>query len=179
MCKVIDISSNTFSSATHSFKRSGKISQLWRFLDVLPKGQIILKQILVSLDSSKKRKNIFFCLTVLKTFLEESEDTKSSFKIIWPLPCQKVTFKVKYSHVHNSPPFGLFIYTTICIISLGALLVLSYPASHTNHTSYRKFYFNEFVANVLHDNFWPPRLWRLLEAKNIISRLLETSPNKN
>ena len=36
--------------------------------------------------------------------------------------------------------------------SLGVVWVLSYPASHPNHTSYRKFYFNEFVANVLHDN---------------------------
>ena len=36
--------------------------------------------------------------------------------------------------------------------SLGVLWVLSYPASHPNHTSYRKFYFYEFVANVLRDN---------------------------
>ena len=36
--------------------------------------------------------------------------------------------------------------------SLGVLWVLSYPASHPNHTSDRKFYFNEFVANVLRDN---------------------------
>ena len=36
--------------------------------------------------------------------------------------------------------------------SLGVLRLLSYPASHPNHTSYRKFYFNEFVANVLPDN---------------------------
>ena len=34
--------------------------------------------------------------------------------------------------------------------SLGVLL--SYPASHPNHTSYRKFYFNEFVANALRDS---------------------------
>ena len=37
-----------------------------------------------------------------------------------------------------------------------------------------KVYFNEFVANALRDNtgmiiFDPFRLWRLLEAKNIIS----------
>ena len=38
-----------------------------------------------------------------------------------------------------------------------------------NCTTYRKFDFNEFVANILR-HFWPPRLWRLLEAKNIISR---------
>ena len=34
-----------------------------------------------------------------------------------------------------------------------------------------KVYLNEFVANVLRNNmgiFWPPRLWRLLEAKNVI-----------
>ena len=36
--------------------------------------------------------------------------------------------------------------------SLGVLWVLSYPASHPNHTSYRKFYFYEFFANVLRDN---------------------------
>ena len=43
-----------------------------------------------------------------------------------------------------------------------------------NHTSYTKVYFNEFVANafviLVHANFWPPRLWGLLEAKNIISQ---------
>jgi hypothetical protein len=52
-----------------------------------PKGQIISKRLLVSSDSSKKRTNEigFFCLTVLKNnlfvrFLEESEDTKKSFR---------------------------------------------------------------------------------------------------
>ena len=51
------------------------------------KGQIISKRLLVSSDSSKKRKNkfVFFCLTQLKKnlfvrFLEESEDTKTSFR---------------------------------------------------------------------------------------------------
>ena len=44
--------------------------------------------------------------------------------------------------------------------------------SQKSHTSYRKFNFNEFVANVLCDNMGMIilRLWRLLEAKNIISR---------
>ena len=36
--------------------------------------------------------------------------------------------------------------------SLGVLWVMSYPASNPNHMSYRKFYFYEFVANVLRDN---------------------------
>ena len=52
-----------------------------------PKGQMISKRLLVSSDSSKKRTNEFgfFCLTVLKTnlfvrFLEESENTKKSFR---------------------------------------------------------------------------------------------------
>ena len=36
--------------------------------------------------------------------------------------------------------------------SLGVLWVLSYTASHPNHTSSRKCYFNEFVVNVLRDN---------------------------
>jgi hypothetical protein len=51
------------------------------------KGQIISKRLLVSSDSSKKRTKEFgfFCLTLLKTnlfvrFLEESEDTKTSFR---------------------------------------------------------------------------------------------------
>ena len=52
------------------------------------KGQIISKRLLLSSDSSKIRTNefgFFFCLTVLKTnlfvrFLEESEDTKKSFR---------------------------------------------------------------------------------------------------
>ena len=35
---------------------------------------------------------------------------------------------------------------------IGVLWVLLYPASCPNHTSYRKIYFNEFVANVLCDN---------------------------
>ena len=39
----------------------------------------------------------------------------------------------------------------------------------TNHTSRRKVYFNEFVQILAglwhgHDYFWPPWLWRLLEA---------------
>ena len=43
-----------------------------------------------------------------------------------------------------------------------------------NPTSHTKFYFNEFVANVFRDNMGMiisdlPRLWQLLEAKNIIS----------
>ena len=49
------------------------------------KGKIISKRLLLSSDSSKKRTNKFFCLTVLKTnlffcFLEGSEDTKKSFR---------------------------------------------------------------------------------------------------
>ena len=45
------------------------------------------------------------------------------------------------------------IYLSILLFeSLGVVWVLSYPASRPNHTSYRKFYFNEFVENVLHDN---------------------------
>ena len=44
---------------------------------------------------------------------------------------------------------NLYYYLNQCMY---ILLVLSYPASHPNHTSYRKSYFNEFVANVLPDN---------------------------
>ena len=36
--------------------------------------------------------------------------------------------------------------------SIRVLWVLLYPASRPNHTSYRKFYFYEFVANFLRDN---------------------------
>ena len=57
------------------------------FIKSHTKGQIILKRLLLSLDSSKLRTNEFrfFCRTVLKTnlficFLEESEDTKKSFR---------------------------------------------------------------------------------------------------
>ena len=55
------------------------------------KGQIILKQLLVSSDSSKREgRDSFLLLNNTKNelvccFLEESEDTKSCFKIIWPL----------------------------------------------------------------------------------------------
>ena len=38
-----------------------------------------------------------------------------------------------------------------------------------NHASHTKVHFNECVANVGHNHLGPPRLWRLLEAKNIIS----------
>ena len=52
------------------------------------KGQIISKGLLVSSNFPKKRTNKF--VVVVKTnlfvcFLEESEDTKSPFEIIWPL----------------------------------------------------------------------------------------------
>ena len=45
--------------------------------------------------------------------------------------------------------------------------------NHT-HTSHKKIYFYEFVANFLRDNmgmiiFLPPRLWMLLKVKKIIS----------
>ena len=57
---------------------------IWGLCGPTDKGQIISKLLLVSSDSSKKRTNefVFFCLTVLKTnfFLEESEDTKKSFR---------------------------------------------------------------------------------------------------
>ena len=48
--------------------------------------------------------------------------------------------------------------------------------SRTNHTSYRKFNFNEFVANVFRDNmgviiFKPLRFWRLFEAKKMLPDL--------
>ena len=35
------------------------------------------------------------------------------------------------------------------------------------HTSYRKFYFTDFVQKFFHGHnyLWPPRLWRLLEPK--------------
>ena len=52
------------------------------------KGQLISKWFLVSSNSSKKRTNEFFFLLwrhVLVHFLEEIEDTKNHFKIIWPL----------------------------------------------------------------------------------------------
>ena len=37
--------------------------------------------------------------------------------------------------------------------SIRVLWMLLYPASQPNHISFRKLYFNEFVANVLHDHF--------------------------
>ena len=50
------------------------------------------------------------------------------------------------------------------------LWILLYPASRPNHTSYRKFYFNEFVANVLRDNI-DMIISEVVEAiKGIISR---------
>ena len=45
------------------------------------------------------------------------------------------------------PYVPMKIYTAIWIG--GVLLVLLYPASHPNHTSYRKLYFNEFAVNLL------------------------------
>ena len=45
-----------------------------------------------------------------------------------------------------------FILSILLVESLGVLWVLSYPASHPNHTSYRKFYFHEFVSNASYDN---------------------------
>ena len=44
-------------------------------------------------------------------------------------------------------PKSMLLFESICV-----LWVLLYPASRPNHTSYRKFYFYEFVANVLRDN---------------------------
>ena len=60
------------------------------------------------------------------------------------------------------------------LINNGSWTLLEQTIWLWNHTSYTKVYFNEFVANVLCDNmgmiiFWPPRFWRLLEAKNIVS----------
>ena len=52
------------------------------------KGQLISKWFLVSSNSSKKRTNELFFLLWRLTFvhfLEEIEDTKNHFKIIWPL----------------------------------------------------------------------------------------------
>ena len=65
------------------------VSRIYR--DSPLKGQIIPKVFVVSSDSSKKRQtNSFLVLLGKKTnsfvrFLEESEDTKSRFEIIWPL----------------------------------------------------------------------------------------------
>ena len=58
-------------------------------LFVFAKGQLISKWFLVSSNSSKKRMNEFFLLLqrhVFVRFLEEIEDTKNHFEIIWPLP---------------------------------------------------------------------------------------------
>jgi len=65
----------------------------------LTKGQIISKRPLVTSDSPKKRTNKFgfFCLTVLKTnlfvrFLEESENTKKSFRNYLTFNKKKILF---------------------------------------------------------------------------------------
>ena len=56
------------------------------------KGQMISKCFLVSADSSKKQTKEFDLLPwrlVFVHFLEESEDTKKHFDIIWPLKMKK------------------------------------------------------------------------------------------
>ena len=53
----------------------------------------------------------------------------------------------------NSLLCSMYVALSILLFeSLGVLWVLLYPTSRPNHTSYRKIYFNEFVANVLNDN---------------------------
>ena len=68
---------NTRSSKEHWVEIISYVAFLF-FCINLSKGQIISKDFLVSSDSSKKGINKF-------VFLEESEDTKKSFEIIWPL----------------------------------------------------------------------------------------------
>ena len=53
------------------------------------------------------------------------------FRILWPI----------------QTTLAILLFESICL-----LLVLSYPASQPNYTSYRKCYFYKFVANVLHNN---------------------------
>ena len=60
---------------------------------------------------------------------------------------------VSYPCIHKCKFLKIVELLSIILFELlGVLWVLPYPASHPNHTSYIKFYFYEFVANVLHDN---------------------------
>ena len=73
----------------------------------------------------------------------------------WRMKRQKLLKKekkIKYVPMYIRDILELLIYTTILFESLGVLWVLLYPASRPNHTSYRKFYFYELVANFLPDN---------------------------
>ena len=59
-----------------------------KYNNFLAKGQLISKANCQAVNSSKKRTNEFVFTTMQRVFfrfLEEIEDTKKNFKIIWPL----------------------------------------------------------------------------------------------
>ena len=76
----------------------GRFLKFFSFFYEYTKGQIISKWFLVSSNSSKKRTNEFFLLLwrlVFVRFLEEIEDTKNHFEIIWPLALKYISNKYK------------------------------------------------------------------------------------
>ena len=77
-------------------------------------------------------------------------------------------------HSNYGPKRLLINAWSLNLINIWQMFMLEQTILLWNHTSHTKVYFNELVANVLHDNmdnhFWLLRLWRLIEAKNIISR---------
>ena len=107
------------------------------------------------------------------------------WSISWPSP-PKTIWNIIKLYVPWCISAHFWIFARLCLIrdvSQDCILINKRHGSQMleqtiwlwNYTSHTKVYFNEFVANALHDNmgmitFWPLRLWRLLEAKNIISR---------